>query len=79
MLNYTTANNVSILLARLSAAGKEVVLYLVARNTLYKKNLLHAFWAHLSFSLEATVKVTVSWNIASDSSKLTPTFKLWYI
>jgi hypothetical protein len=28
------ANNVSILLARLSAAGKEVVLYLVARNTL---------------------------------------------
>ncbi len=31
------SNNVSILLARLSAAGKEVVLYLVARNTLYKK------------------------------------------
>jgi hypothetical protein len=27
-------NNVSILLAWLSAAGKEVVLYLVARNTL---------------------------------------------
>jgi hypothetical protein len=28
------SNNVSILLAWLSAAGKEVVLYLVARNTL---------------------------------------------
>jgi hypothetical protein len=29
-----TSTNVSILLAWLSAAGKEVVLYLVARNTL---------------------------------------------
>jgi hypothetical protein len=38
MHNNTISNNVSILLARLSAAGKEVVLYLVARNTLYKKN-----------------------------------------
>jgi hypothetical protein len=33
----TIANNVSILLAWLSAAGKEVVLYLVARKTLKKK------------------------------------------
>ncbi len=32
-----TLTNVSILLAWLSAAGKEVVLYLVARNTLYIK------------------------------------------
>ncbi len=30
-------SNVSIHLARLSVAGKEVVLYLVARNTLYIK------------------------------------------
>jgi hypothetical protein len=37
MHDNTTSNNVLILLARLSAAGKEVVLYLVARNTLYKK------------------------------------------
>jgi hypothetical protein len=37
------SNDVSILLARLSAAGKEVVLYPVARNTLYKKkNPLHS-------------------------------------
>ncbi len=32
--------NLSILFARLSAAGKEVVLPLVARNTLYIKILL---------------------------------------
>jgi hypothetical protein len=37
MHDNTILNNVSILLAWLSAAGKEVVLYLVARNTLYKK------------------------------------------
>ncbi len=40
MHNNTISNNVSILLARLSAAGKEVVLYLVARNTLKKKKNL---------------------------------------
>jgi hypothetical protein len=34
LLINTIANNVSILLAWLSAGGKEVVLYLVARNTL---------------------------------------------
>ncbi len=34
MHNNTKYNNVSILLAWLRAAGKEVVLYLVARNTL---------------------------------------------
>jgi hypothetical protein len=37
--NTIFGNNVSILLAWLSAAGKEVVLYLVARNTLLKKGL----------------------------------------
>ncbi len=34
MHDNTISNNVSILPARLSAEGKEVVLYLVARNTL---------------------------------------------
>jgi hypothetical protein len=37
MHDNTTLHIVSILLAWLSAAGKEVVLYLVARNIFFKK------------------------------------------
>ncbi len=37
IFNFKLVSNVSIPLAWLSAAGKEVVLYLVARNTLLKK------------------------------------------